>query len=136
MWLLNWYTRRLRLWETSYGRSAGWVAEWNGEPVAVLTDPRWTDMFWYTYRFEVIADDPDLARRLKTDEFWDSGESHRLVWRNREFGEVATRAWAAGRLREEPDRLVMRGLYLPCGEPWPWDEVVLWVRRRRRHHDG
>lgn len=136
MWLLKWYTRRLRLWETGYGRSAGWVAEWDGRPAVVLTDPRWADMFWYTYQFEVVTADPDLARRLLTDEFWDSGMSDQLVWRSRAFGEVAAGAWVAGRLRGESDRLLARGLYLLCGEPWPWDELVLWLRRRKRHQAG
>lgn len=83
------YERRLRIWETDYGRDGGWLIERRGEVIAVLTDPRWEDMFWHSYRMEVTAADPELRQRLQTREFWAVAEAEGLVWRSREFGEVA-----------------------------------------------
>ena len=54
------YVRRLHIWETDFGRAAGWVAERDGKPVAVLTEPRYEEMFWVSYRLEVIAEDARL----------------------------------------------------------------------------
>lgn len=125
------YSRRLRIWETNYGRDAGWVVERQGRVIGVLTDPRLEDMFWYSYRLEVVTDDPELWRRMQTPEFW-ADESERLVWRSREFGEVAEGAFPALSPFPEPGRLTMRRLYLPVGEPWLWDQLVLWWRRRQR----
>jgi hypothetical protein len=89
-------------------------------------------MFWDSYRMEIVADDPALRQRMQTPEFWAGTEWVGLVWRSREFGEVAENAFPALAPFREPGRLTMRGLYLPIGEPWPWDRLVLWWRRRRR----
>ena len=121
------YRRRLRIWETNYGRDAGWTIERNGEPIALLTRPQMIEMFWYSYEMEVVTSDPDLQRRMQTPEFW--ADFVGLVWRNREFGEVATDAFPAGHPFPEPGRLAMRGLYLYIGEPWLWDRLLLWLRR-------
>jgi hypothetical protein len=123
------YRRRLRIWETNYGRDCGWIVERQDRPIAVLTEPRWEDMFWDSYRMEIVADDPELRARMFTTEFWLKVEAEGLVWRNREFGDVAEFAFPGGEPFPEPGRLMMRGLYLLIGEPWPWDWVVLWIRR-------
>jgi hypothetical protein len=91
-------------------------------------------MFWDSYRLEVVTDDPELRQRLQTPEFWMAGESEGLVWRSREFGEVAEGAFPALSPFPEPGRLMMRRLYLRIGEPRPWDWLVLWWRRRKRRH--
>jgi hypothetical protein len=125
------YCRRLRIWETIYGRDAGWVIERQGRRIAVLTDPRPEDMFWDSYRMDVVADDPELARRMQTKEFWAVAEAEGLVWRSLEFGDVAAYAFPAMSPFPKPGRLMMRGLHLAIGAPWPWDWVVLWARRRK-----
>jgi hypothetical protein len=94
--ILRGYVRRLRIWETNYGRDAGWVIERDGRRIAVLSDSRWEDMFWDTYRMEIITDDPELRRMLQTGAFWKQAESAELRWRNREFGELAEFAFPAG----------------------------------------
>ena len=38
------YRRRLRIWETDFGRDAGWIGERDGKPVAQLIHPRFVDM--------------------------------------------------------------------------------------------
>ncbi|MGL4420271.1 MAG: hypothetical protein ACRCZF_06380, partial [Gemmataceae bacterium] len=58
------YDQRLRIWESNYGRDAGWVIERQGEVIAVLTDPRFEDMFWDSYRMDVVASGPELRMRM------------------------------------------------------------------------
>lgn len=133
---LHGYDRRLRIWETNYGRDCGWVIERKGKPIAILTEPRWEEMFWDSYRLEIVADDPDLRALMITKEFWATAEAENLGWRNREIGEVAEFAFPALSPFPEPGRLMMRGLYLAIGEPWPWDWIVLWIRRWLRRGRG
>jgi hypothetical protein len=125
------YERQLRIWETNYGRDAGWIVEKQGRPIALLTDPLWADMFWDTYRLEVTTDDPELRALLSSNEFWMGDGWAEFTWRNREFGDCAPYAFPARGIIE-PDRLMMRGLYLPVGHPWPLDWLILWWRKRRR----
>jgi hypothetical protein len=132
---LRGYGRRLRIWETNYGRDCGWVIERRGKSIAVLTESRGAEMFWDSYRMEIVADDPDLRAQMLTKEFWANAEAQGLVWRNREFGEVDVIAFPALSPFPETGRLMMRGLYLAIGDPWPWDRIVLrvrsWLRRGR-----
>jgi hypothetical protein len=95
-----------------------------------LFDPRFEDMFWYSYRLDVTTDHPELRQKMQTTEFWRRAESEGLVWRSREFGDIAEIAFPGWDPFPEPGRLVMRGLYLDVGEPAPWDQLVLWLRRR------
>jgi hypothetical protein len=125
---LHRYARRLRIWETNYGRDSGWVIERQGKAIAILTEPRWEDMFWVSYLMEIVAADDGLRAQMLTKEFWARAESYGLVWRNREFGEIAEYAFPGLSPFPEPGRLIMRGLYLRSGEPWPWDWIVLWFR--------
>ncbi len=128
------YDQRLRIWETNCGRDAGWVIERQGETIALLTDPRFEDTFWDSYRMEIVTATADLRQRMQTVEFWSLAESEGLVWRSREFGEVANGAFPALSPFPEPGRLSMRELYLPIAAPLWWDRLVLWWRRRRQKH--
>jgi hypothetical protein len=129
------YLRRLRIWETDFGRDAGWVIEREGQPIAVFTGPRTEEEFWDSYRLEVVTPDRVLGQRLRTEEFW-RGESGDLAYRSREFGEVAPFAFPALLPFPEPGRLKMRGLYLPIGWPGALDDLALWVRRWWRGSRG
>jgi hypothetical protein len=119
------YGRLLRIWETNYGRDAGWVVERNGVPIARLTGPRGEDMFWDSYAVDVITADNELSERFSTPQYWLQAESDGLVWRNLEFGETADFAFPAISPFAEPGRLLMRGLYLSVAPPKPWDRLVL-----------
>ena len=123
------YSRRLKIWETDYGRAAGWLVECDGHPIAQLTEPRFEEMFWDSYRLEILTDDSELRRRILTDEFWDNAESEGLVWRSGEFGEQAPNAFPSGAPLREPGRVVMRALYLSIADPTLFDGAVLWFRR-------
>jgi hypothetical protein len=112
------------------------VIERQGKPIALLTEPRWEEMFWDSYHMEAVADDPQLRVQMLTKEFWANAEAEGLVWRNREFGDVADFAFPALSPFPEPGRLMMRGLYLAIGDPWPWDSIVLWVRSWLRRGRG
>ena len=104
--------RRAWLRETDYGRRAGWFVEREGEVIAVLTEPRTEDMFWNSYRMEVVAADPRLRERMYSAAFWAGAEAEGLVYRNRETGEEAPFAFPALDPFPEPGRLMLRGLYL------------------------
>ena len=118
--------RRLRVFETNYGRDAGWFVKSNGRCIAVLTQVRWADMFWDQYTVEWVTN--DLAERwaLESAEdcLWWGG---RLQFRNRELGELAKHPFAAGPPRD--GLVVMRGLYLIRWGPWPWEWFLMWLRR-------
>jgi hypothetical protein len=125
--------RRLRVFETNYGRDAGWFVERDGRCVAVLTHCRSVDMFWDSYSVEWVTDDPAERRALESieDGVWCAG---RLQFRNREIGEAAEFAFAAGPPRDGV--VVMRGLYLMRSGPWPWECLLLWLRRLRKKREG
>src|SRR5262245_50642085 len=124
------YLRRLRIWETDYGRMPGWLVERDGQPIAQLTEPRFEEMFWDSYRLDILTDDSELRRRMLTEKFWNNAESERLVWRSRAYGELAPSAFPASNPFPEPGRLTMRGLYLPIRPPKLFDRFVLWIRRQ------
>jgi hypothetical protein len=120
------YSKRLKIWETNCGRDAGWIVERNGQPIAILSNPRSADMFWDSYDLEIIAEDSDLRQRVSTVEFWD--ELDGMIYRSRVFGDIVEHAFPAASPFPSPGRLSMRGLYLSIGEPKPWDRVMLWLR--------
>ena len=122
------YARRLQIWEANFGRDGGWVIERHGIPIAILTEPRDEEMFWESYRLEIVAEDAQLREQMLTSEFWAKAEAEGLVWRNRAFGEVAEFAFPSLSPFPEPGRLMMRGLYLAISNPRPWDSIVLWAR--------
>ena len=125
---LHAYVRRLRIWETNCGRDCGWEIVRHGKTIAILTEPRREEMFWDSYRMDII-DDPELREEMLTKEFWARAESEGLSWRSREFGDVAEFAVPALSPFSEQGRLMMRSLYLDIGDPNRWDRIVLWVRR-------
>lgn len=128
-WFLASYWRRLKILATDYGRDAGWVIERQSQPIAVLSDRRYEEMFWDSYKMEVVTDDPMLRKQVWTKEFWDRAVSEGLIWRNREFNEVAPNAFPAGSPFPQPGRLMVRGLYLMRTAPWPWECLLLrWIR--------
>lgn len=127
------YDRRLRIWETNYGRDCGWQIERNGEVIAVLSEPRYEEMFWESYRMEIVTEDLELRGRLLTTEFWVVAEAEGLRWKNLEFGEFAEFAFPSLSPFREPGRLTMRGLYLPIDPPKLYDKMMLAYRRWRRN---
>jgi hypothetical protein len=122
--------RRLRIFETDYGRAAGWYVEHQGRRVALLTDPRYEDMFWESYRIELLTADPgEKSELLTSPDPWLSGE---IVFRSCEFGELARNAFPAGQVFCDDHRVLMRGLYLGIGKPSVWERLLLWYRGSRR----
>jgi hypothetical protein len=119
---------RVTLFETNYGRQAGWYVERGGRRVALLLDPRFEEMFWDSYRVQPLVDDPEERRRiLSSREWWRQSE---LVFRNRQIDAVADTAFAGGRVFTDDGRVLMRGLHFGIGPPDCWERAVLWLRRR------
>jgi hypothetical protein len=74
-------SRRLQTIESNYGRDQGWFVEVAGKTVAVLTDCRFEDMFWDSYRVEPTASDPDVAAPVLSEEFWNRIDTYQPVFR-------------------------------------------------------
>ena len=124
--------RRLQILETNYGRDAGWVIEYQGRSIAILTDPRFVDMFLDSYRVEPLTQDAEERQKLMSSSaFWKEG---RFTFRNRQFGDIAPHAVALGSPDPAEQRVLMRGLYLPIGDPWPWERLLLWWRGQIKRH--
>jgi hypothetical protein len=125
--------RRLRTVEANFGRDFGWFVEDEGRRIAVLTDPRFEDMFWFSYAVTAIADDAQTVGAIRTPEFWRTAE---LVFRNRGTGEIAINAYpGAQALTENRDRVWMRGLYVSI-QPTAVERLRLWLRSWRRRTGG
>ena len=103
--------RKRQLKATDYGRSEGWDVVLDERAIAYLSDPRFEDMFWISYRVTPLTDDPELAARLVTSDFWRRAHADRLRYRSRALGVFAPHAFPAIG-EHEPGRARMRGLYL------------------------
>lgn len=120
--------QRLQVFESRHGRDAGWLVEHDGRAIALLSDPQRVDMFIDSYRVEPL--DAGDAARAAMGACWRDGE---LVFRSRRFGTVAPHAVALGEPDPANGRVLMRGLYLPIGDPRPWERLLLrWRAFRRR----
>lgn len=119
--------RRLRIFETNYGRDAGWFVERDGLRLALLTDCRFEDMFWDSYKIEPLVEDPmERAALLESPELWLSCE---FTYRNQLFEDgVVESAFVAEQPFWEPGRVSMRGLYLIIGEPMAKERLLLRLR--------
>ena len=123
---------RLALFESNYGRQGGWYVEREGRRLALLTEPRFEEMFWDSYRLEVLTDDPEERQRIPTDPAWWLQEG--IAYRSRTFG-VTAPAFPAGHVFTESGRVVLRGLHLFVGPPDLWEQILLWLRRRMTRRD-
>jgi hypothetical protein len=120
--------QRLRIFEAAdYGRSFGWFVEQDGHQLATLTEPRFEDMFWYSYKVTPLTEDETVF----TKEFWNQDG---LVFRNMVLDKVAPNAFpamSASPSKENP-RVRMRGLYLWISEPTLFEKFLLWRRRKNQ----
>jgi hypothetical protein len=117
--------RRLRILASDYGRDYGWYVETEGRRIAVLTDVQWEDMFWHSYRLEVLTTNLGEVENLYSDDFWRPRQA--LLFRSREFREVAPFAFAGGRpgsMLRESGRILVRGLYLAVPS-YPFERLLL-----------
>lgn len=99
--------RRARAVAADYGRDEGWFVEWQGRRIAELTDPRWEDMFWVSYRFTLLTDEPETVRAIQSSGTWDPRE---VKFRTRNTDLPAPNAFASHAPRN--GRVTMRALYV------------------------
>lgn len=105
---MNRADRKLLL-QSNFGRNLGWDVLRKHEDVAVLTEPKREDMFWFRYKVEALV--PEVFE----EEFW----KQKLVYRNRGTGHIAANAHPGGELPTEDDPYVlMRALYIPVQTNW------------------
>ena len=120
---------RLRLFEADYGREFGWFVERDGRRLAALVDPRFEEMFWYSYAVEPLATDAGERAAIFREEFW---RQPGLVYRNRVTGEVAPNAFAGGApTTMQNPRVLVRALHASL-RPTILERALLWLRGRRR----
>ena len=121
--------RRLQIFESNYGRDAGWYVEHEGRRIAELTDPRPADMFWFSYKIDPLVEDPgQRADLLDSRLHWDQCD---FVFRNRAFDQTASGFVAAAQPPFENGRALMHGLYLNIGHPSFWERFLLLLRGSR-----
>jgi hypothetical protein len=111
----------------------GWCVERDGRTVALLTEPRFVDMFWYAWRIDPLTEDEAERAALFSEAYWNPLLLPRTAFRSREYNVIADAFWA-GKDPVQDGRLVMRALYQPIREPWLWDRLILSVRRRCLKH--
>ena len=87
------------------------MIEIDGQPVALLSDPKRVEMFWTSYLMIPLTEDPKTLADLKDVEFWRHCETHGVAFRHRASSKIAQYAFPGGDPFPEPGRLVMRGLY-------------------------
>jgi hypothetical protein len=109
-----------------------WQVERGADVLAILSSPRFEDMFWVSYRLEILSDDPNVRGAMGTREFWAEAEAQQLVWRNRGSGETAPWPFPSLRAFTEDGRLVMRGLYVVKRRVGVWKRAASWIRRLSR----
>lgn len=120
--------RRLRAFETGYGRTAGWYVELDGRRLAQLVNCRREEMFWCSYQILPMTDSP--AERIllfQSNEFW---HTRPLRYRNCELGDLIDYALAGSLV--PGNRITMRALYLRIDPPSSWERFRLLCRRIRR----
>src|SRR5437870_1200447 len=105
------YRRHLLIAAADYGQDFPWVVEWCGRPVARLTDPLWEDMFWYSYRIAPLGTNSDEQSQVLTPAFWAPENEQWRSYISAEFEERPPFAFPGSFV--PPDRVMMRGLYLP-----------------------
>lgn len=127
---------RLRLLLASERRWGCWVAEVKSQPVAMLTNPVWVDMFWW--RFEIVPL-PSSPPQILDDSYWEAVRFE-LTFRNVVCRQIASNAYH-GHLVNESGRatIFMRKLELPAfARPWPTlcerIAIARHSRRRVRRH--
>ncbi|RYG71270.1 hypothetical protein EON80_05480 [bacterium] len=121
--------QRLRIWETDYGRTAGWLMELRGHPVAILSDPKPEEKPWTSYRFAPVTQDVKLLAAMKTEQFWK--ELNGITFRSREFHIEVTDVVAAASTHLDLSRIVLRGLAIPIEPPNFLQQQMLKSRKKR-----
>lgn len=93
-----------QLIKSNYGRSFGWIVEFEGVPIGVLHDYRMEDMFWYSYSVQCSNE------AFKTDLFdQDNWDDCRFVFINQVTGDRVTDAFSG---KGNDQRVLLRGLHL------------------------
>ncbi|MCC9608951.1 hypothetical protein LOC68_07685 [Blastopirellula sp. JC732] len=123
--------RRFQIWESDWGRTAGWILEYDGAPIALLSDPIWEDMFWYSYEMEFRQNDYVTEAEFYSDDFWNVRVFEGYRWRNCYFDGYDGSPFSGKPPTVPGMRIFMRALYLSnLPRRTPFDKWILWWRKR------
>lgn len=80
-----------------------WYVQLDGEPVALLDDPRDSDMFWFTWRISLIE-----GQEIPAD-LWNYANDARRTFRHLETGELTEAIPAGANAAYSEGRVLIRG---------------------------
>jgi len=119
---------RIRLFESYYGHYYGWFVERNGQRIAMLTEPRYYEMFWLLFTVVPLTSDETLKTQLSNDEFW---ADRFLSYRNCKL-DIETQNFIVRWNPELPKgTVILRGYPIDNPEPTIWEKILLFFRRIR-----
>lgn len=102
--------RAQRLLNSGYGRNDGWDIELDGRVVGQLSDPRFEDMFWFSYAVTAENEGGGDASPIADYTLW--GQC-RFRFRSQASGTVALHPFPGGGPPFVRDgRVLMRALYV------------------------
>jgi hypothetical protein len=124
------YKRKLAIWSSDYGRSEGWLLEFDGEVIAHLIDPIPGDMFWEDYVIATTSRAKELGMDVESETFWRNFDPKRLRFRSQSVNEYAEHAFPASGRHQNGERISMRGLYVKIATPHWWDQIAIRLYKR------
>ena len=102
--------RRWRRDHVYLGDLSGWYVECGGRRAAILSEPKYYDMFWLSYRVEPTTDDPIENARIASDKTWWLQST--LALRNIASVNVVCSTFPGGDVFTETGRVIVRSTFL------------------------
>lgn len=115
-----------------------WYLELEGQRLAVLRDPEWAEMFWSSFRADLLEETPEVAYTAFSLRDWDAC---RYTLRHVDSGVTAPFALIAGfnvdefkgdRIYAPVGRITLRGVYPDPPQPTLLEHLLLACRFLKR----
>jgi|GEM_PF-2826486 len=126
------YRDRLDYFEKRLANGPTWFVECYGKRVAVLSECKYVDMFWYRYRVTPLADNEEERRIVLSRDFWDPDTAikEKYAFVNCDTEIPANYVLLGGRQSYSAPFVMARGLWGPMKYTLRhWDRIALCVRR-------
>jgi len=76
------YFDLVAIWESDYGQEYGWLIKKGGELIAKLSDCIGTEMFWASYKVEILTPNKGLIEQLQNPVFWNNFPTGEFIIEN------------------------------------------------------
>lgn len=125
--------RTFQVWESDYGRMAGWILEYQSSPIALLSDPWFEDTFWYSYQMEFRQNAHVTEAEFYSDDFWNVRIFEKgYRWRNCYFDGYDGGAFSGRPPTIPGSRIFVRALYMTdVPSPTNLEHWILQQRKKR-----